>query len=289
MGFMTGIVVGVDGSESAGRALAWAAGEAKLHDWPLTAVLAWGLLDQHRSDPGADFDPHYSDSDALDALDAYVNAAVGPTAETVERHVACDLPARALLQASAGASLLVVADRGLGGFRGLLLGSVSQHCLHYATCPVAVVRNDETRESDSDSDAVVIGVDGSDASNKALDWAAEEAKVRGNSLRIVHAWHVPFAAAYPYGGSSFDLALLEDAAGGTLKAAVERVGATALTHPVQSVLEVGGAASVLLEQAKTADLVVLGSRGRGGFADLVLGSVSHSVAHHAQCPVVVVP
>lgn len=283
---MTEVVVGIDGSEGSGRAMAWASREAQLHGWSLTAVMAWGLLDQHHRIIGADFDPHYTESDALDALSSYLEVAAGPMAQMVERRVVCDLPARALLEASTGASLLVVGDRGLGGFRGLLLGSVSQHCLHYATCPVAVVRNVGTAAPD-DSERVVVGIDGSEASYEALDWAAEEARVRGATLGIIHAWHTPFSAASPYGGS-FDPSVLDDSARAVLDAAVERVDAAALTKPLDAVLAVGRAAPVILDASKRANLVVLGARGRGGFAELVLGSVSHSVVHHSSCPVVIV-
>ena len=83
---MTGIVVGVDGSESGVQALAWAAREGELHDLPVTAVLAWDFLSQHHSQASQRFNPHYTEADALAALDIYVDQAVGPLrAATVKR------------------------------------------------------------------------------------------------------------------------------------------------------------------------------------------------------------
>lgn len=159
MGYM---VVGVDESAGAAAALRWAVREAAARGWSLTAVLAWGLLDQHHLIGDQPFDPAYGEADALAALDEIVRAAVG-TADgaTVERKVVCDLAAHALLSSSAAADLLVVRARGLGGFRELLLGSVSQHVLHQATCPVAVVRSDP-REHTEDPPLIVVGVDGVD-------------------------------------------------------------------------------------------------------------------------------
>jgi nucleotide-binding universal stress UspA family protein len=149
------IVVGVDGSEGAAAALRWAVQEGGYRrDATVVAVLAWSLLDQHHPD-GRTFSPTYGPTEARQALAIYVErarageateaaegeAGVAPNAAAaVELEVVNDLPARALLDASARADLLVVGARGLGGFRGLLLGSVSQQCAHHAPCPVVIIR-----------------------------------------------------------------------------------------------------------------------------------------------------
>jgi nucleotide-binding universal stress UspA family protein len=287
---MTDIVVGVDGSESSAQALVWAHREAELHNWPLTAVMAWGLLDQHHTTPGERFDPSYDQAAALIALDAYVKDAVGSSgAANVQRRAECDLAAPALLKSAEGASLLVVGARGFGGFRGLLLGSVSQHCLHHATCPVAVVRHSDATAEGDDQERIVVGVDGSDTARRALRWAVDEAILRRATLEVVHAWHMPYLDGGMFSPAVFDPRELEEVATASLDAALEGIDTTALVQPVGRVLTNGGAASAILEAAKAADLVVMGSRGLGGFSGLLLGSVSYQVAHHAPCPVVIVP
>jgi nucleotide-binding universal stress UspA family protein len=137
-----GVIVGVDGSAHAQKALRWAGKEAIARGTGLTAVLAWGLLDQHHVGGGNDFDPAYNSADALGALEEMV----GEGLETVEpspvrKEVPNDLPAHALLELAHGAELLVVGARGFGGFRDLMLGSVSHRCLVHAPCPTVVVRS----------------------------------------------------------------------------------------------------------------------------------------------------
>ena len=286
---MAGIVVGVDGSEGASQALLWACREAEVRGWPITAVMAWGFLDQHHANLEESFDPHYTEVDALAALDAYIEQSLPPERSgKVRRHIVVDLAAAALLDASADADLLVVGARGLGGFRSLLLGSVSQQCLHHASCPVAVVRNDRAALEDGHVERIVVGVDGSEPSRQALAWAVEEGRLRHSHLTIVHAWHVPYFDGFPYTTGAFDPASFEDTARVTLDATIAGVDFTGLSEPVERVLATGGAAPGLLEAAKGADLVVVGARGRGGFGELLLGSVSQQVTHHATCPVVVV-
>jgi nucleotide-binding universal stress UspA family protein len=135
-----GVVVGVDGSDHAARALHWARDEAVLRGTSLTAVLAWGLLDQHHANKEVEFDPKYSDADALAFLAAAVRSAVDGDIDDVKLQPVNDLPARALIETAAGSELLVVGARGLGGFRELLLGSVSHRCLTHSLCPTVVVR-----------------------------------------------------------------------------------------------------------------------------------------------------
>jgi nucleotide-binding universal stress UspA family protein len=134
---MTGIVVaGVDGSPQSALALRWAADEAKLRGAVLRAVCVWSYLDQ----PGKAFDPGYGVDDARRLLDDAI-AGLGPAAAGVEteRVTVNDLPARGLLDAARDADLVVVGARGMGGFRGLLLGSVSQQVAQHAPCPVVIV------------------------------------------------------------------------------------------------------------------------------------------------------
>jgi nucleotide-binding universal stress UspA family protein len=134
------IVVGVDGSTGARSALRWALDEAAVRGASVEVVLAWSYLDQ-QAISGRDFDRGFSREDAERALDAIVNEVAGPEPQVpIIRRAVCDRPAHALLEAAGGAQLLVVGARGLGGFKGLLLGSVSQQCTAHAECPVVVVR-----------------------------------------------------------------------------------------------------------------------------------------------------
>ncbi len=135
-----GIVVGVDGSAHAARVLTWAHREAQQRGAGLTALLAWGLLDQYHIEADARFDPTYSAEDAHEFVEHAVRSALDSDAANVTSTVVNDLPAQALVEAAASAELLVVGARGLGGFRDLLLGSVSHRCLTHSSCPTVVVR-----------------------------------------------------------------------------------------------------------------------------------------------------
>lgn len=126
------VVVGVEESEGAAHALRWAARQGELRGSAVTAILAWGFLDQHHTITGERFDPGYGEKDAAEALAAIASRALGDdVAAKIEHRVVCELPAHALLDASADADLLVVGARGTGGFRGRMLGSISQQCLHH--------------------------------------------------------------------------------------------------------------------------------------------------------------
>ena len=138
---MTGdtVVVGVDGSDGSASALRWAAALAAGNGWGLRAVMAWDLLAQHHAHGASKrFDPDYDEAAAREVLAGYVDDALGGEA-VVEERVVLDLPARALLEAAEGAALLVVGARGLGGFAGLVLGSVSSQVVRHAHSPVVVV------------------------------------------------------------------------------------------------------------------------------------------------------
>jgi nucleotide-binding universal stress UspA family protein len=136
---------------------------------------------------------------------------------------------------------------------------------------------------------IVVGVDGSEGSVAALRFALEEAKIRGTELKAVSAWHVP-PAVYGAGmaPAAIDVDEYRKLAEKALAATVAEAAPGALDS-VTLILREGGPSDVLLEESKNADLLVVGTRGLGGFKGLLLGSVSQQVAHHASCPVVVVP
>ncbi|MEO6317153.1 MAG: universal stress protein [Acidimicrobiales bacterium] len=282
------ITVGVDRSVGAVAALHWAAREAELRSWTVTAVLAWGFFDQQHSVVGRQFDPSYGETDALAALDEIVDGARGtePTVP-VFRRVVYGQAGPVLTEASASSDLLVVGTRGLGAFRSLLLGSVSQACLHHASCAVAIVG--APVDPSPATGRVVVGIDGSAASRRALGWALDEARLRHAPVDVVHAWPSPYSYAYPYAAPIIDPEIYRKAAEEVLDDALEAQDLTGLPGPITRITAEGGPARIILERSVGADLVVVGGRGLGGFTGLLIGSVTHQVAHHSRCPVVVIP
>ena len=279
------IVVGVDESEGAGHALRWAVLEASAREADLTAVLVWGWLDQHRLDPGAPFDPEYHEADALASLEKMVaNHLPDGVPDGIRLRAISDLAGPGLVRAAVDADLLVVGARGLGGFKGLLVGSVSQHCLHHAPCPVAVIR----RDPPTTVERIVVGIDGSMTSRRALNWAVDAARTHQARVQVVHAWHPSYVS--PMDAHLIDSSdVLEQGAQTVLDEALAEVDSTALDAAVEQTLAFGSAGQAILETAKGADLVVVGSRHQSTAGCLFLGSVSMQVTQHADCPVVVVP
>jgi nucleotide-binding universal stress UspA family protein len=135
--------------------------------------------------------------------------------------------------------------------------------------------------------AVVVGVDGSDPSVEALRFAAAEARFRGLPLRVVHAWMMPVTGSWP-AGPGLDREPFERQARGTVERALAAVGSELAGLAVETIVELGSASAVLFGHCTADDIVVVGSRGQGGFRGLLLGSVSQQVVLHAPCPVVVV-
>lgn len=287
---MAEIIVGVDGSPNSLAALRWAHEHAFRRRDHVVALFAWGFVPPRHAGDGHTFDPGYGAGEAAAALAVAVEAAVGAGRSAgIERRVEFGVASRALLGAAAAADLLVVGARGVGGLRGLLLGSVSRQCLHHATGPLAIVPGGAAEPTRAGRRRVVVGVDGSAGSDRALDWAIEEARSRGAPLEVVHAWEVTYPALGPAIGYAADYGAVEEEAQILLDKVVDGHDTSGLTAPVSRRLLPGPAASALLGAARGAEELVLGSRGQGGFAGLLLGSVTQQVAHHAPCPLVVVP
>jgi nucleotide-binding universal stress UspA family protein len=137
--------------------------------------------------------------------------------------------------------------------------------------------------------AIVVGVDGSRPSDEALRFAVDEARLRGCTLRVISAWSIP-AAMYGDGGMlpEMDTSVFERTAQATLDAATALVRERAPELALDARAECGPPASVLVDAAADAAMIVVGLRGRGGFRSLLLGSVSHQLASHAPCPVTIV-
>jgi len=137
---------------------------------------------------------------------------------------------------------------------------------------------------------IVVGVDGSPGSVRALKFALDEARVRGDDVTAVAAWHLP-AAVYEsaWAPVAVDPQDFEKVAQAALDRSLDEAGAAETGVSVTRLVREGQAADVLVAEAREADLLVVGSRGLGGFKGLLLGSVSQQCVHHAGCPVVIVP
>lgn len=292
------VVVGVDGSETAGLAARFAFEEAALRGVDALAVRAWvapaytwptGL-------PGraaTAVDREQTERDLLAACVArwrYEHPGVRVELRTVAGHAA-----QSLVAVAEEGQLLVVGSRGLGGFRGLLLGSVSSAVLHHAPGPVAVVhvhhdvQPEGTRKMSERTGSVVAGVDDSDASRAGVDLAAQEASRRRLPLRLVHGYVAPVPhSAVGFVPYPLDVQAPLHHARAVVAAAAHGVRQRHPDLDVTTAVTVGGPAGVLVEESGAASLVVVGCRGSGGFARLLAGSVSTQVATYAHCPVIVV-
>lgn len=288
---MTGlIVVGVDGSPHGREALRFALAEARLRDARVCAVHAWGIPPLTAT--GVGMIPALSllrdelGGAAREALETEV-AALGDHASGIglERLAVQGDAAGALVERARGADLLVVGSRGHGGVTGTMLGSVSRACLHHAPCPVAVVHD----AGPTERSRIVVGVDGSPGASAALEWAYAEASLRDVGVHAVCAYEEPWgivAAGVSSAGAVADLraAQVEEA---ELVLAAAQAGAPESVGVTGAVVQ-GSSGKALVEAAEGSALLVVGSRGRGGFASLLLGSVSQHCASHARSVVVVV-
>jgi nucleotide-binding universal stress UspA family protein len=200
-------------------------------------------------------------------------------------------PAVALTEDGQAAELLVVGARGGGGFADLLLGSTAIQVLERATAPVVTVRRSHLDQGSTWADGpVVVGIDGSDSSRRALHFALTEAALRKTALTAVHAWALP---DHPGIASLRASGLVEGSflAGQAADALADALADVRGDFPDVDVTEHlvdERPVPALLEASRGAQLLVLGSRGRGAFTGLVLGSVSHSAVRGADCPVAVI-
>lgn len=283
------IVVGADGSEQAGAAVAWAAREAVLRHRPLVIVHAfvWPLL-RVATGPLPDSPPDTGLRAAAEQLLAAAATTARQAAPDVEvtTELVTGRPTAVLLAQSHSAAMVVTGNRGLGGFTGLLAGSVAVPVAAHAACPVVVVR--PTGPAGPSAGRVVVAVNGSSQSELLLDFAFEEAAWRGVGLTAVHAWTRPTST-----GPDDPLPLVYDVdavAGEEERLLSEQLAGLPGRYPdveVRPRVVRGRPAKVVVEESEGAELLVVGSRGRGGFRGMLLGSVSHAALHHAGCPVAI--
>ncbi|WP_039801380.1 universal stress protein [Nocardia araoensis] len=282
------ILAAVDGSASSYQAVAWAAVEAALHHRPLHIVTSMAI--RTGSGPGislgeADLEWLRSDGERVLAEAARVARTAVPGAEpAVTTEVTFELIISMLIERSARAWMLVVGSRGIGAFQRGLLGSVSTATTHHARCPVAVIHGIAAIDAVSARQPVLVGVDGTDNSVAAVELAFEEASRRKVDLVALHAWSDTSGLDVPVRG--WDGA--REAAEAVL---AESLAGWADRYPDVSVRRVVTAdrpGRSLLDESANAQLVVVGSHGRGGFASMLLGSTSNTLLHSVDVPLIVV-
>jgi nucleotide-binding universal stress UspA family protein len=281
------IIVAVDGSDPSDAAVRWAACESLLRSVPLKLVHIVGTPTVTRSlMPVPVAAGQWQDAHARQIVDGAADLVqrtakdVGAAADIAGAEIYHSAAIPTLIGLSERAKMIVVGSRGHGALRRGLLGSVSSGLVYGARCPVAVIHDHATPAADA---PVVVGIDGSQSSELATRIAFEEAAERRVELVAVHAW------------SDVDLREVPDVdwdavAQRKVKLLEKRLSGWCERYAdvkVRRVVVRDQPAVHLAEQAENAQLLVVGSRGRGGFAGLMLGSVSSMLTHYVQIPMIV--
>ncbi len=283
-----GVVVGVDGSPSSDLAVRWAAREATMRNVPLTIVhvstppVVWPAapilveLHQRRGEKEA----RKIITDAIKVAEDSVQEGNRPE---IDSELVFAAPVPTLADFSKEAQMMVVGCRGQDAVQRTLLGSVSTGLVHYAHCPVAVIHDEAPILLGPSQLPVLVGIDGSPASELATAIAFDEASFRGVDLLAVHAWTDSDISSV----LSKEWSALQSRAAEIL---AERLAGWQERYPDVTIhrrLVFDRPARRLLDESESAQLVVVGSHGRGGFAGMLLGSVSTAVVHAARIPVIV--
>jgi nucleotide-binding universal stress UspA family protein len=285
------VVVGYDQSPSGDLALAQAGREAAWRDASVTVVNAFHWVAVGR--PGA-YVPMGVETSLKDAADSIAATGVERLRQhypgmTVDSAVIAGPSADAIAEAARDADVLVLGNRGRGGFTGLLLGSVSMRTLTQASCPTMVVRGTPREPTDT----VVLALDVEDPGKELMDFAFTEASLREARLLVVNVWDLDWTgAADPDTADDLDTAK-EHAVADIRSALEQQLNPWHAKHPdVHLVVEVmnGTPSAVLTSLTEDADLIVAGAHRRGdGHPGMRPGPITHTLLHHADCPVAVVP
>jgi nucleotide-binding universal stress UspA family protein len=284
---VTKVLVGFDGSADAQRALEWGIAEAADRRAVLHVVVSQG--------PRLSSYPRPLDEVVAARTAMWVDQAqatlaqAGLPAGLVE--VVDTPPAEVLVNRSDARTLVVLGSQGYGRISGPYQGSVSQHVARYAVGPVVVVRP----AASPTSTRIVVGVDGSGGSEDALEFGFERASRTGAALFVIYGWRSQAALAMGMGGTvpfgaTVPVDVAEESAGAEVLLA-ESVAGLAEKYPDVEVHREAipvPAARALADASQNAAMIVVGSRGRGAWSGLLLGSVSQAVLHHAECPVAIV-
>lgn len=291
---MQDIVVGVDDSVASERALDRALLEAASSGRHLLVVHAWTSPVWMGGIPGFGYDILASSTEAERAARQLVDEVLAAglrrrpsdVAVTVRTEIQEGEPGSVLVQAAKDAGLLVVGGRGQGAVKSALLGSATAYVLHHAQCPVMIVP--ERAGLARPFARVIVGVDGSAGSRSALRWGLDAARRQGCVVIALHAWLITTLPGRP--PMQFVPALSEYET--EAREWLEQETAETLPQPsgvdVRTELSHSSPVWALLDKAGPEDLLVLGSRGRGGFVSLILGSVATQCSQYARAVVVVV-
>jgi nucleotide-binding universal stress UspA family protein len=285
------VVVGYDDSADARSAVHFAVAEASARQVPLRIVSAYTLIVSDLGlGTGIPWDEELVDSISglaqREAAEAAEQVRVAAPSLAVSTVVEPGPAASVILEHSHDASLVVVGSRGRAGWKGMLLGGTSRQVATHCKAPTIVVRNAEPT-----GEFVVAGVDGSPDSVRALAFAFDYASRHQLRLLAVHTWDVPPIGAITGVPSPEPPEMVRTMANNEARAALEELAGFADRYPdvaVEHKILRGSPVKTLVAESAGAALLVIGSRGRGGFVGLMLGSVSHGVLHHAGCNVAVV-
>ncbi|GAA4363113.1 universal stress protein [Actinomadura verrucosospora] len=277
------IIVGADGSVPSERAVAWAADEAARYGRALRilhAVERWGFDVPLNTAPGEVVSLTRQGEEVLAAAERVAHARRPEVPVSLE--LASARTVRALAEHSEEAFEVVVGSRGLGGFAGLVLGSVGLGAVRHSACPVVVVRGEPAAERGEIAVGVGLGDD-----SAVLEYAFRAAAVREARLRVVHAW--PFPAVLDGHGENLDLRRFEERARWRV---IEAHAPLRKSFPGVEVVEdlvQDNPAAALVAASRDVDLVIAGSHPREGLTVPRSRAVTHGLLHHAHCPVAVVP
>lgn len=277
------VVVGIDGSSSAAAALDTAAAEALALGVPMRVVHAYVWPIFYASLANVPYQP--GDWEAPASVKATVTATAGRTAGrhpdlVVQTDVLAGAGGPVLVEASADASLVVLGGRGVGGLAGMLAGPVASFVAAHAHCPVIVVREGQTTAASGGR--VCVGVDGTASSLRALRFACTWGQRRGADVDAIYAVE---PGLVDHVAPEFEPRTLAEA---RLDGWVDGIRLDFPTVAVRSIVVPGSATEALLAASRSARLLVVGSRHRGGLASLVLGSVGHGLIRRSLCPLAVV-